>query len=150
MPMLNGKKINRLLRSHPERLLLLFVHGLWRVSHHSDSDSITEQKAKHLFFAYTLDRQNTSLRKGRPISYSKFQHDTPNGLACSSEKLMGGCINPPPLHWRGLKQKMVCSQMKFNFFEVSLIKKYVYTLVFLNVFVYFEQHDNLFLRSNCF
>ena len=35
------------------------------------------------------------LLKGRPISYTKFQHDTPNGLACSSEKLMGGCINPP-------------------------------------------------------
>ena len=42
------------------------------------------------------------LRKWRPISYRKFQHDTPNGLACSSEKLMGGYINPLPLHWRGL------------------------------------------------
>ena len=29
-------------------------------------------------------------------SYGKFQRDTPNGLASSSEKLMGGCINPPP------------------------------------------------------
>ena len=37
------------------------------------------------------------LRKGRPISYRKFQHDTSNGLASSLEKLMGGCINPPPL-----------------------------------------------------
>ena len=36
------------------------------------------------------------LRKGRPISYRKFQHDTPNGLASSSEKLRGGCINSPP------------------------------------------------------
>ena len=41
------------------------------------------------------------LRKGRPISYRKFQHHTPNDLACSSENLMGGSINPP-LHWRGL------------------------------------------------
>ena len=37
------------------------------------------------------------LRKGRSISYAKFQHDTPNGLACSSEKFMGGSISPPPL-----------------------------------------------------
>ena len=36
------------------------------------------------------------LRKGRPISYRKFQHDTPNGLACSSEKLMGGVASTPP------------------------------------------------------
>ena len=37
------------------------------------------------------------LREGRPISYGKFQRDTPNGLASSSEKLMRGCINPPSL-----------------------------------------------------
>ena len=43
------------------------------------------------------------LRKGRLISYAKFQRDTPNGLAFSSEKLMGGVAStPPPLHWRGL------------------------------------------------
>ena len=35
------------------------------------------------------------LRKGRPISYRKFQHDTPNGVACSWEKLMGGGHQPP-------------------------------------------------------
>ena len=35
------------------------------------------------------------LRKRCPISYGKFQHDYPNGVASSSEKLMGGCINPP-------------------------------------------------------
>ena len=36
------------------------------------------------------------LRKGRPISYRKFQHNTLNGLACSSEKLMGGGLHQPP------------------------------------------------------
>ena len=36
------------------------------------------------------------LRKRRPISYGKFQHDTANGVA-SSKKKHGGCINPPPL-----------------------------------------------------
>ena len=41
------------------------------------------------------------LRKEFPISYGKFQHDPPNGVASSSEKLMGGCINPP-LTGRGL------------------------------------------------
>ena len=35
------------------------------------------------------------LRKRCPISYAKFQHNCPNGVASSSEKLMGGCINPP-------------------------------------------------------
>ena len=46
------------------------------------------------------------LRKGRPISYRKFQHDTPNGLACSSEKVMGG-LHQPPLHWRGLTRALL-------------------------------------------
>ena len=36
------------------------------------------------------------------MSYGKFQHDTPNGLACSSEKLMGVASTPSPLHWRGI------------------------------------------------
>ena len=36
------------------------------------------------------------LRKKCPISYGKFQHDSPNGVASSSEKLMGGCITPWP------------------------------------------------------
>ena len=27
----------------------------------------------------------------------KFQHDTPNSVPSSSEKLKGVCINPPPL-----------------------------------------------------
>ena len=35
------------------------------------------------------------LHKGHPISYGKLQRDTSNGLASSSEKLMGGFINPP-------------------------------------------------------
>ena len=48
------------------------------------------------------------LRKGRPISYRKFQHDTPNGLACSSEKLMGGgCINPPPPPLARVKEHLI-------------------------------------------
>ena len=36
------------------------------------------------------------LRKRRTISYGKFQHATQIGVAFSSEKLMGDCINPPP------------------------------------------------------
>ena len=38
------------------------------------------------------------LRKRCPISYGKFQHDSPNGVASSSEKLMGGGVpsTPPP------------------------------------------------------
>ena len=44
------------------------------------------------------------LRKGRPISYGKFQRDTPIGLASSSEKLMGG-VASTPLHWRGLRNE---------------------------------------------
>ena len=40
-------------------------------------------------------------RKWCPISYGKFQHDPPNGVASSSEKLMGG-LHQPPLTWRGL------------------------------------------------
>ena len=36
------------------------------------------------------------LRKGCPISYGKFQHDPPNGVASSSEKLMGGGLHQPP------------------------------------------------------
>ena len=40
------------------------------------------------------------LRKGLPISYRKSQHDSPNGLSSSSEKLMAGCITLR--HWRGL------------------------------------------------
>ena len=35
------------------------------------------------------------LRKRCSISYWKFQRDSPNGVAFSSEKLMGGCMNPP-------------------------------------------------------
>ena len=46
-----------------------------------------------------LTRPNFSHQKFRkrcPISYGKFQRDSPNGVASSSEKLMGGgCINPP-------------------------------------------------------
>ena len=53
------------------------------------------------------------LRKGRPISYRKFQHYTPNGLACSSEKLMGG-LHQPPLHWRGLKETSHLQHGVFN------------------------------------
>ena len=41
------------------------------------------------------------LRKGCSISYGKFQHDPPNGVASSSEKLMGG-LHQPPLTGRGL------------------------------------------------
>ena len=41
--------------------------------------------------------------KGCPISYGKFQHDPPNGVASSSEKLMGGGLHQPPLHGRGLR-----------------------------------------------
>ena len=36
------------------------------------------------------------LRKRCLISYRKFQRDSPNSVASRSEKLMGGCINPPP------------------------------------------------------
>ena len=36
------------------------------------------------------------LRKRCPISYAKFQRDSPNGVASSSEKLMGGLHQPPP------------------------------------------------------
>ena len=52
------------------------------------------------------------LRKGRPISYKKFQHDTPNGLACSSEKLMGVASTPPSLARVNIIQKgvMRCGQ----------------------------------------
>ena len=35
------------------------------------------------------------LRKRCPISYGKFQRDSPNGVASSSEKLMGGASTPP-------------------------------------------------------
>ena len=35
-------------------------------------------------------------RKGCPISYGKFQHDPPNGVASSSEKLMGGGVASTP------------------------------------------------------
>ena len=48
------------------------------------------------------------LRKRRPISYGTFQHDTPNGVASSSEKLMG-VHHPPPLHWRGLNLSTSCA-----------------------------------------
>ena len=40
------------------------------------------------------------LRKRRPISYGKFQHDTPNGVASSSENSCG--VATTPLNWRGL------------------------------------------------
>ena len=36
------------------------------------------------------------LRKRCPISYGKFQRDSPNGVASSSEKLMGGVASTPP------------------------------------------------------
>ena len=36
------------------------------------------------------------LRKGCPISYVKFQHDPPNGLASRSEKPMGGGVASTP------------------------------------------------------
>ena len=42
------------------------------------------------------------LRKRCPISYGKFQRDSSNGVASSSEKLMGG-LHQPPLTGRGLK-----------------------------------------------
>ena len=38
------------------------------------------------------------LRKRFPISYEKFQRDSPNAVASSSEKLMGGLHQPP---WPG-------------------------------------------------
>ena len=36
------------------------------------------------------------LRKRCPISYGKFQRDSPNGVASSSEKLIGGGLHQPP------------------------------------------------------
>ena len=39
------------------------------------------------------------------MSYAKFQRDPPNGSAAILEKLMGGGLHPPPLHWRGLSKK---------------------------------------------
>ena len=40
------------------------------------------------------------LRKRRPITYGKFQRDTPNGVASSSENSCG--VATTPLNWRGL------------------------------------------------
>ena len=52
-----------------------------------------------LFIILTSDLTNCfyqKLRKRCPISYGKFQHDPPNGVALSSDKLMG-VASPPAL-----------------------------------------------------
>ena len=51
---------------------------------------------RHNFLTWPDHFFNQKLRKICPIRYGKFQHDTPNGVASSSEKLMGVASLPPP------------------------------------------------------
>ena len=58
------------------------LFGVWRHSSVTWSDSV-------IFF-------HQKFRKGCPISYAKFQADPPSASGAIPEKLMGGCITPPP------------------------------------------------------
>ena len=82
-------------QSHHAKLRLLTI-SLKSCEGCSSYDVITSwpDLTRPIFF-------HQKLRKGCPISYGKFQHDPPNGVASSSEKLMGG-LHQPPLTGRGL------------------------------------------------